>query len=473
MRLPSFQTIAALGLLALVGCGTRNTRGRANDATCDLNAPRCSTGLVCNAFAEGNAQCVRPILIRGTVLDIGDASPIAGALVQAVDINGAAVGTSGTTDSSGVFMLVVPAVRDADGNPLKGIYTLRVQAAAYQQFPTAIRPALPLDASTAEASDDGLVIENALTTVGLIALPGDTTSLGSISGIIQAKFNAGLLVVAEDDGTAMTGFSDSTGRYVIFNVPAGSYTVQGYAAGVQLDPVETTLEAGEAKMNLGLTESDRPLSIVSGNVQIVNASGDSLTSVVLSVESTFVEATGRGTVPLGLRVSEVTGAFSIDDVPDGRYVVLAAFENDGLVLDPDETIGGTQIIRIQVPDPVTGNTMNLPEGFKVTGALAVVFPGSDGPEQLLTATPTFEWEDDSSEDGYQIRVIDAFGNETWNEEVGPVTGSSTVTYAYAGPDLQPGMFYQFRTRSFRDKSGVRTSISSTEDLKGVFFYLAP
>ena len=117
--------------------------------------------------------------------------------------------------------------------------------------------------------------------------------------------------------------------------------------------------------------------------------------------------------------------------------------------------------------------MNLPEGFKVTGALAVVSPGSDGPEQILTATPTFEWEDDSSEDGYQIRVIDAFGNETWNEEIGPVTGSATVTYAYAGPDLLPGMFYQFRTRSFRDKNGIRTSISTTEDLKGVFFYLAP
>ena len=30
---------------------------------------------------------------------------------------------------------------------------------------------------------------------------------------------------------------------------------------------------------------------------------------------------------------------------------------------------------------------------------------------------------------------------------------------------------QFRATSFRDKSGRRTAISTTEDLRGVFFYL--
>jgi len=33
------------------------------------------------------------------------------------------------------------------------------------------------------------------------------------------------------------------------------------------------------------------------------------------------------------------------------------------------------------------------------------------------------------------------------------------------------MFYQFRATSFRERSGVRTHISSTEDLKGVFFFM--
>jgi hypothetical protein len=269
----------------------------------------------------------------------------------------------------------------------------------------------------------------------------------------------------------LTGFSDANGQYVIFNVPAGSHTVKGYAAGAQLSPASTSLTASEAKTGVNLTESSQPLSTVSGNVQIVNAPGGSVTSVVLAVESTFVEAAGRGSVPLGLRAANVTGTFTISNVPNGRYVVLAAFENDGLVRDPDQTIGGTQIVRIEVPDPDSGNTISLSEGFKVTAALGVVSPGADEPEQIDSLTPTLQWEDDSSEEGYDIVVLDAFGNEVWSGEIGPVSGSATVSRAYAGPALEPGMFYQFRATSFRNKTGTWTAISTTEDLKGVFYYL--
>jgi hypothetical protein len=464
-----FRTVTVLGLTLLVGCGGADTGDGGFGDTCDLAASECSEGLVCDPVLDGEARCATAVRIRGRVLDLADDTAIEGALVQAVDINGAAVGAWGASDSSGAFTLLVPAIRDDDGNPIEGVYTLRAQAAAYQEFPTAIRPALPLDVATAEAGEDGWVIENALTTLGLIGLPGDTSSLGSISGTVQAEFSSGILVVAESATTAKTGFSDSEGLYIVFNVPPGTYNVQGYAAGVQLSPATTTLQPGEAKTDVELAESPQPLSTVSGNVQIVNAPGDSQTSVVLSVESTFVEAAGRGAVPPGLRATEVTGEFSIHNVPDGRYVVLAAFENDGLVRDPDQTIGGTQIVRIEVPGTAEGNTINLPEGFKVTEALAVIAPGADGPEEVLTPTPTFEWEDDSSEDGYELRVLDAFGNEVWSDEIGPVTGSATVTHTYAGPDLQPDMFYQFRTMSFRERSGQRTGISTTEDLKGVFY----
>jgi hypothetical protein len=213
------------------------------------------------------------------------------------------------------------------------------------------------------------------------------------------------------------------------------------------------------------------LNTVSGNVQIVNAPGDAVTSVVLCVESTFDDLTGLGKVPPGLRVGSVSGTFSIGEVPDGRYVVLAAFENDDLVRDPDQTIGGTEIVRIELPDPALGNDVDLPEGFKVTEALSVVGPGADGPEQVTNLTPTLEWEDDSSEDGYEITVYDAFGTLVWEDEIGPTTGSATVSHTYAGPAIEGGMFYQFRVTSFRERSGERTAISATEDLKGVFFYL--
>jgi len=414
---------------------------------------------------------VTPVLIQGTVLDLATGIGIEGALVQAVDVNGAALGTSAATDAEGAYTLTVPALRDEDGTPVDGSFTLRVQAAGYQEFPTAIRPALPLDATTAQTTDDGWVIENPLTTVGLIALLGDTSQLGSIAGDLDSDPNAGILVIAETGAAAYTGFSDSEGDYIIFNVPPGQYTVKGYYAGVQLSSSIATVAAGEAVVGVDLAEIDAPLSTVSGNVQIVNAPGGSLTSVILAVESTFNETAARGTAPPGLRVGDISGAFTITGVPDGRYVVLAAFENDGLVRDPDQLIGGTTIVRIEVPDPALGNIVTLPEGFKVTGALAVTAPGADGPQEVFTLTPTFEWEDDSSEDGYTIRVFDAFGTLVWTVEIGPTTGSATVTQTYAGPALQVGMFYQFRATSFREVNEQRTAISITEDLKGVFFYL--
>jgi hypothetical protein len=404
------------------------------------------------------------------VVAFADQSSIPGALVQAIDVNGAAVGDTAITDSDGGFHIVVPAKRDANGLPTEGAYTLRVQAAGFQEFPTALRPALPLDVSAAIQSDSGWAIENSLTTVGLIALPGDTTALGSISGTVSSNAATSILVVAQG-AMSYVGFSDASGTYTIFNIPAGNYTVKGYAADVQIASAAITVAPGQAVTGLDLTETGAPLSTVSGNVQIVNAPGGSTTSVILAVESTFDDVTARGQAPPGLRVGDVSGAFAIANVPDGRYVVLAAFENDNLVRDPDENIAGTQIVHIEVPDPATGNSITLSQGFKITGALAVVSPGADGPEQVNSPTPTFVWGDDSSEDGYTIRVFDAFGAKIWETEIGSITGSATVNVDYAGPPLVAGMFYQFRVTSFRERSGSRSSISTTEDLKGVFYFL--
>jgi hypothetical protein len=440
-----------------------------NQGECDPANPDCAEGLVCEPVQGGNPTCVAPLVLRGRVVDATDDGAIEGALVQAVDPNGAATGSAATTGSDGEFELTVPSTRGEDGKPLAGAFTLRVQAAGYQPFPTAIRPALPVDAANAVEEDGDWVVENAATTVALLPLPGDTSGLGSISGTILAEPAGGILVVAEGGGLGLTGYSGSDGGYTIFNVPAGSYSVHGYTAGVQLDPADVTLAAGEDQTGVDLAAVDRPLSTVSGNLQIVNAQGGATTSVVLVVEATFVEDVARGEVPPGLRVGEVSTSFSIADVPDGRYVVLAAFENDGLVRDPDQTIGGTQIVHIEVPDPESGNTVTLGEGFKITGALEVLSPGAAGPEAVTSVTPLLRWADDSSEEGYEVTVYDAFGEQVWNQSLPEVSGGGAVEVTYAGPALEPGMLYQFRALSFRDKGGTWTAISATEDLKGVFF----
>jgi hypothetical protein len=176
------------------------------------------------------------------------------------------------------------------------------------------------------------------------------------------------------------------------------------------------------------------------------------------VEDTFVENAARGESPPGLRAANVSGAFSIGGVPDGKYVVLAAFENDYLVRDPDTCIGGTAIVHVTV----AGADVSLADGFKITGALDVVSPDK---EEIVTGTPSFVWVDDSSEDRYELRVYDAFGNLIWeNAQVPSANGGQNVSVAYAGPALIPGMVYQYRVTSVRKEC----PISRTEDLRGVF-----
>jgi hypothetical protein len=198
------------------------------------------------------------------------------------------------------------------------------------------------------------------------------------------------------------------------------------------------------------------------------------------VASTFSDTFVRGEVPRGLRTPlsgppDVSGDFTIADVPAGDYVVLAAFENDGLVRDPDPNIAGTQIVTVSMASP--GTDVPLSTSFKITEALELFGPGAEEPEAVTTA-PTLRWADDSSEDFYTVVVYNAYGELVWclSDDAalacdGPNVPSSSgadVSVAYGGP-MEPGMYYQFRATSWRVPGGTPGPISTTEDLRGVFF----
>jgi hypothetical protein len=412
------------------------------------------------------------------VFDSASGNPIEGAHVIAVDKTGAAATDVAITSSDGVYELQVPVVREPDGSLNEGIYTLRISAPDYLPYPHGIRPALPIDASQATHREDGgWLLENAATEIALIALKEEKQGQGSISGSIVvsgATSPAGVLVVLEGvpEGSLFT-FSDKSGRYTLFNVPEGSWEIQGYKAFLQLDAVTVALAAGEAKTGIELISNTKSYGTVTGSINIVNAPGGSATSVVLVPESTFNETFVKGEVPPGLRAPappespSITGDFTIAGVPDGQYVVLAAFENDFLVRDPDPSIAGTQILHIQVPDS-SSYEIDIAASFKVTESLVVVSPGATAPE-LVTGNPVFIWEDDSSEIKYSIVVYNAFGEEVWrNDDLPKVTGSPQVTVTYGAGPLQAGMYYQFRATSWRSDG----PISQTEDLLGVFYTAA-
>jgi hypothetical protein len=446
-----FGTLLVLAAPFVSGCG--DDPPKESKAECSTTTGEgCNAGFVCEEVDGGKAACFEPLVVSGRVFDLSNDAGIEGARVVARDANGAALSSVAITDADGHYALRVPAKRVSGGGVASSSVTLRADASGFLTFPRAPRVALPIDLS--EALGDPPALASALTDVGLIPLA--TAALGTISGRVLADRPGGTLVVAG----GVTGIADSQGDYAVFNVPAGMQSVEGYLPGVNLESESVEVAANEEATDVDLDVVSDASATVSGNVQIVNAPGGSDTSVILVVESTFDETMARGEAPAGLRAGGVSGAFAIDLVPNGRYVALAAFENDGLVRDPDTSIGGTEIVHVEV----TGADVSLSEGFKVTGALAVESPGATEPE-TVSGTFDMSWEDDSSEDTYDLTVFDALGAVTWEQTgiVGP-GGSDPVVVTYAGPALVPGMFYQFRAVSIKD--GV--PISATEDLKGVF-----
>jgi hypothetical protein len=447
----------------------------AEGGECDPEGGLCGEGLTCAEVEDGTHRCFGEVVLRGQVSDASDKSPIEEAHVMAVDEEGVAVTDVARTDAMGNYELPVPVERHEDGTPVNTPFTLRAAAQDYQAFPSGVRVALPIDVSTAVAEERSYVVENALTAIDLIPLEAAerSTISGSIVGSADSPASAvaGVLVVAAGDEGAFSGVSDKVGSFTIFNVPAGSYELKGYAADLQLES-QTVSVSDEPLDGVLINELDELTAEVLGNIQIVNAPGESVTSVILVVEETFDPNLARGEVPRGLRAPRsgepnVTGDFTITGVPVGRYVVLAAYENDALVRDPDTNIAGTDFVTIEVTAETAA--VALTESFKVTEGLTTVSPGVNEPE-AVTEKPDLEWADDSSEDWYDLRVFDALGNEVWSKlEIPGVSGSPTVSVPYEGP-LDPGMYYQFRVSSWRQPGqGEASPISTTEDLRGVFF----
>lgn len=454
MQIIWLRLAAALSVL-VAGCG--------GDDACDPVANSgCDNKQACELIQGGAPTCVAAVVVVGRVFDLETNAGVGGARIVAIDENGAARSFVATSAADGSYTLPMPITRTSAGAPAESFkVTLRADASGYLTFPEGIRPALPFDTSSAVLANGRYEITSSLTDVGLLKLaPGPAT--GTIKGrVAENSTNASVLVVAEVNGVGHTAIAGRDGEYAIFNVPAGAVAVQAYARGHNYTPKSADVAAG-ATVEVDLDISDAAASTVSGSVSIVNGQLGVGTSVILVVESTFRALAARGETPPGLRAPDpglaptIDGAFSITGVPAGRYVVLAAFENDNLVRD-ESGIGGTAIVHQEV---VAGQDVDIADSFKVTGAVDIVGPGATGPE-TISGVPTFTWLDDSSEDRYAVTVFDSYGSVVWESG----TPKSVVTLPYAGPALKPGMYYQFRVASIKDPAEV---LSRSEDLKGVF-----
>ena len=419
---------------------------------------------------QGRAKplCFAPVTLEGKVSDLSTSAGVAAAQVLAMDENGSPAGAATLTDSAGAYTLRVPSVRsDEKGAFVSRKLLLRCQAKNYFPFPSGARVSLPVDTSGATRTKDDApyVLKSAQTDIGLSPVDAAAQGLPQVSGTVDVTAGQGAVLVVLESGASLgrSTLAGADGKFVFFNVPAGAAKVSAYARSLNYTPADVSVASADLT-DVRLVKSTTSTASLSGSVQLVAGANGAGTSVVLVVESTFIEALGRGEVPPGLRAPEggtapnITGTWTISGIPDGKYVVLAAFENDGNVRDPDPGISGTQLQHIVVSGGALTGASN--PSFKVTAAVGMVGPGRDGVE-VTNATPTFTWQVHSNAEGYTLRVFDSLGATRWEKAIGD---KATVTTAYAGPALSVGQFYQWRVTALR--RGAPTS--QTEELRGLF-----
>lgn len=410
----------------------------------------CTSDKVCEEVEGGDPACFLPVVLVGDVHDASTEAPIKDARLIAVDEAGLAISKAGSSAVDGSFHLQVPVKRDATGAPVSRVFRLRVEAEDYQVFPR-----VPLDTPTFDAKS-GVAPDFELTdpaaSIGLIHLT-DTSLAGKVTGSILADDPRGTLVVIGPN----TGMADLDGKYVVFNVKPGNLKVQAFKQGTNFDVGAGALEASSST-DVDLSANDQPTSAVTGTL----AGATKPASVILVQEDTFDATTVRGESPPGLRVDGITGAFAITGVPNGKYVVLPGFEDDGLVRDPDTGIGGTPIAKVTV----SGKDVALDTDLRVVAALDVVSPGANAID-TVAGTPKLVWEADPTADAYHVEVFTMLGAPVW-ETTGNFNqgGAKPATVDYAGDALEHGGLYQFRVTSVLMGAPLR----ATEDLRGLFTF---
>jgi len=467
--------LACIAVAFTAGCGS-------HDNGCDPVAQTgCDAGKVCEPVQSGMPACFAPVLVRGTVSDptTTPTTKLNGARVVALDPSRSPLSTVVATAADGAYELKVRAARDATGKPVQASMTLRADQQGYQTFPGGVRPALPIELSSAMLDGGSWVVSGPLTDVQLLPISGAGTAF--IHGSVAVPpTGAGTLVVAEPapggtgPQTGFAGIADKDGNYVVFNLLAGtSYVVTAYARGANYVPVTTAaLVAGDnAVSTLALGSGNG--AVVSGGL-IFNNGASSMIQAALVVESTYVPNLDRGESPPGLTVDAGAGGYTFNGVPDGKYVILAPF---GLHGDVRDISGGGNTAEPHVTIQ-GGAVQGTPPNFKIIPAVDLRTIGgievSATPAIVSAAAPVFTWGKtsvDSSADTYRVLVFDSFGNQVWLNDLAAMTTNSVT---YGGMPLQVGMVYQLRILAIKDSMPVPvkfTQLSQTQDLAGVFTYL--
>jgi hypothetical protein len=470
-----FDTLLGILLAAALTSAACGGGGGSGRTTCNpaTTPTGCSGDFQCEVVSGATdggiyGHCYPPAYLDVTVLDPtqGDKA-VVGARVVVTDADtGAAAGPAGTTASSGVARIPVVWPRSEPDTAPAHSFNIRVSAVGYLEYPGATRASIPVSVQR----DPLQSLDPAQATIRI--LPFADAPKGAITGTVvkaDAKTAApGVLVVAEDlNSTPPVGHSsvtDAAGAFTIYNVESRSYQVSAYFAGLSFPSTPVSVSGAEVHAPKLIADATPLIATVSGQVEIVSASGKSSATVVLRIATT-------GDVVPGLRTQASGGTpFAIAGAASGTFQVVAGWGVDGLVLDPDTNIGQNGYQDVTVLGTSPPGTAALPDHFKVTDAVTIVGPGQSGDVSLVNGTPTFRWQKYPQAEFYIVKVWDGMSvDPSWIGDSRTVD-MTNEQIAYPGtPALVAGYFYQWWVEAWTSTPSER-QLSHSEDQLGVFEY---
>ncbi len=302
---------------------------------------------------------------------------------------------------------------------------------------------------------------------------------GTISGAVKSATGAavrGSLVIAtrQSDSITISGISGPDGVYILYNVPAGIYDMQGFLEGwYQTSPVcSVGVTSGNVTQHVDIPMTAVRGAALSGMITFL-ASVNSKVDVTLAHPVSYEAIPGLFTMMLANR------NYAIDSIPPGTYIPWASYRNDGYVMDPDWIRKfGLPVMTFLQND--SAKTLD----FSITDAILIISPTNHGdtliPVNISTTTPEFVWTSYPSTQEYIVGVYNEFGDLIWggydenNKILHPKLDAKTTRVVFnfdssAKEPIRGG--YAYRWKVWADKGSdpdVQQLISASEDLMGLF-----
>ncbi len=390
--------------------------------------------------------------LQGQITDAATTNAIEGAKIYIFNSDTKApTGETATSDANGNYDITLS----------PGAYFIRVSKQGYFDVTPVGIPAIPFTIVLSNTVDNNVeMYTNTLSNLGWIS--GNVTS--------SSQNNIGALIVATDSTNGYSSVTDSSGNYVIFNVPVGTYDVQAWGAGFNSTQNTATTTTDTETPNIDLSLSDGVSGSVNGSITFLSTQN-------IEVDVALTHPVTGEAIP-GLSTSSVSSSYSMGNVPDGTFLARASFINDTKVMDPD------WIVKFGEPF-VTIASNTVTRDFSVTGAINVISPTnastSTSPVEITSTTPTFEWDPYSSTSDYVIEVRDANGTLIWGgfsadwtlKNIVIPSSQQSIVYNFDGnatESLAAGKTYRWRIYASKDVGGGASwdLISVSEEQMGLF-----